>query len=69
MQSPMSPHRNFSIRTTPLLVVLALPMLSNAQDANREIVLPAVAVSGQGLGEATEGTGSYTTGKSRTATC
>ena len=68
MQSPMSPHRNFSIRTTPLLVVLALPMLSNAQDASREAVLPAVAVSGQGLGEATEGTGSYTTGKSRTAT-
>ena len=68
MQSPMSPNRNFSIRTTPILVVLALPMLSNAQDASREAVLPAVAVSGQGLGEATEGTGSYTTGKSRTAT-
>ena len=64
----MSPNRNFRIRTIPLLVVLALPMLSNAQDASREAVLPAVAVSGQGLGEATEGTGSYTTGKSRTAT-
>ena len=68
MQSPMSQNRNFRIRTIPLLVVLALPMLSNAQDASREAVLPAVAVSGQGLGEATEGTGSYTTGKSRTAT-
>ncbi len=64
----MSQNRNFRIRTIPLLVVLALPMLSNAQDASREAVLPAVAVSGQGLGEATEGTGSYTTGKSRTAT-
>lgn len=68
MQSLNSPDRDFKIRTIPLLLALATPALSSAQDTGREIVLPVVAVSGQGLGEATEGTGSYTTGKSRTAT-
>lgn len=50
------------------MVALALPAFSRADESAGEAVLPAVKVSAQLMGETTEGTGSYTTGKSKTAT-
>lgn len=59
---------NFRIRTIPLLVALVLPALARAQDAGSEATLAPVKVSAQILGETTEGSGSYTTGRARTST-
>src|SRR5690606_29686164 len=52
-------------RRMALMVTMALPALVQAQEA---VVLPEVKVQAQTLGETTEGSGSYTTGKTRTAT-
>lgn len=68
MRSRISSDRAFKLKTIPFLLAFAVPALSHAQEASKEIVLPTVSVSGQGLGETTEGTGSYTTGKTQTAT-
>lgn len=71
MRSRISSDRTFKLKTIPFLLALAVPALSHAQEAGKEIVLPTVSVSGQAmgtLGETTEGTGSYTTGKTQTAT-
>lgn len=53
------------VRRMALMVAMALPALAEAQEA---VVLPEVKVQAQALGETTEGSGSYTTGKTRTAT-
>lgn len=58
----------FKLKTLPLMMALALPAFVQAQTAKGEQVLSTVQVSAQELGEKTEGTGSYTTGKTRTAT-
>ena len=52
-----------------LYVDLALPLASQAQIAAEApaAVLPQIEIRGQSLGATTEGTGSYTTGKARTA--
>jgi outer membrane receptor for ferric coprogen and ferric-rhodotorulic acid len=51
------------------LVSLALPVAAHAQTASHDpAVLPQIEISAKQLGESTEGTGSYTTGKARTAT-
>ena len=68
MRSRISSDRAFKLKTIPFLLAFAVPALSHAQEASKEIVLPTVSVSGHGLGETTEGTGSYTTGKTQTAT-
>jgi outer membrane receptor for ferric coprogen and ferric-rhodotorulic acid len=68
MQSPISTDRKFKLKTISLVVALAAPAFSRAEETAKEIVLPTVAVSGQVMGETTEGTGSYTTGKTQTAT-
>ena len=68
MQSRISTDRKFRIKTISLLLALAVPALSRAEETGKEIVLPTVAVSGQVMGETTEGTRSYTTGKTQTAT-
>jgi len=54
------------IKTLALLVALALPALARAQAA-AETVLPAIQVSAERPDETTEGTTSYTTGRTRTA--
>jgi outer membrane receptor for ferric coprogen and ferric-rhodotorulic acid len=58
----------FKIKTIPLMLLLALPALVRAEGAAGEAVLTEVRVSERMLGEKTEGTASYTTGKTRTAT-
>jgi len=58
----------FKLKTLSLMVAIALPALSHADDPASEAVLPAVKVSAELMGETTEGTGSYTTGKTKTAT-
>ena len=68
MRSRTSSDRTFKLKTIPFLLAFAVPALSHAQEAAGEVVLPTVSVSGQGLGDTTEGTCSYTTGKTQTAT-
>ncbi|TJZ65379.1 ferric-rhodotorulic acid/ferric-coprogen receptor FhuE [Chitiniphilus eburneus] len=70
MQPKTSKKNKSRIKTLTLMVGLALPALSQAADAEKEVVLPTVTVTaaGEALGESTEGTGSYTTGKTRTST-
>lgn len=63
-----SADQPFKFKTLSLLVALALPALSQAQEADGGTVLPAVRVSAPLSGETTEGTASYTTGRTRTAT-
>lgn len=64
MQSSTPPNRALRLKTLSLMLAAAIPALSSAQ----ETVLPAVSVSAPTMGETTEGTGSYTTGKAQTAT-
>ena len=68
MRRPTSTDPAFRLKTIPLLLAIAIPAFSQAQENGKEIVLPTVSVSDQGLGETTEGTGSYTTGRTHTAT-
>ncbi|PUA17332.1 ferric-rhodotorulic acid/ferric-coprogen receptor FhuE [Glaciimonas sp. PCH181] len=50
-------------------VALATPLAAHSQSAEQSAVtLPEIQVKAQTLGETTEGTGSYTTGKTKTAT-
>lgn len=58
----------FRIKTISLLLAFALPALARAQENLPETVLVPVKVTAQVLGETTEGSGSYTTGKARTST-
>lgn len=50
------------------MVALVLPALAAAQETSGETTLSAVRVSERVMGEKTEGSGSYTTGKTKTAT-
>ena len=68
MRRPTSTDPAFRLKIIPLLLAIAIPAFSQAQENGKEIVLPTVSVSDQGLGETTEGTGSYTTGRTQTAT-
>ncbi len=73
MHAPHSVASKIQIKTLTLLVTLAFPALgtpslARADDVAAEAVLPAITVSGQGLGAQTEGTGSYATGSTSTAT-
>jgi outer membrane receptor for ferric coprogen and ferric-rhodotorulic acid len=63
-----SGNNKFKVKTLTFMVALALPALAQSQQANSEEVLPEIEVTVQTLGESTEGTGSYTTGRTRTAT-
>jgi len=57
-------------RKLAVMVALALPLMAQAgpEEADTSTVLPQVEVRADKLGETTEGTGSYTTGRSRSAT-
>lgn len=68
MQPFIPAGQKFKIKTLTLMVALALPAFSRADESASEAVLPAVKVSAGLMGETSEGTGSYTTGKTRTAT-
>ena len=68
MQHMYSAGNVFKLKTLSLMLALALPSLSQADDAGVTPVLSTVQVSAQLMGEETEGTGSYTTGKTKTAT-
>ena len=68
MRRPTSTDPAFRLKIIPLLLAIAIPAFSQAQETGKEIILPTVSVSAQGLGETTEGTGSYTTGRTQTAT-
>lgn len=64
-------QRGLKLNRLAALVALAMPLLAQAQaqaaDQNAAL-MPQVEVNAQKLGETTEGTGSYTTGRSRSAT-
>lgn len=68
MQPFISSGSRFRVKALSLMVALALPAFSQAEESGDEAVLSAVNVSAQLMDEKTEGTGSYTTGKTRTAT-
>ncbi len=68
MQALSTSHHSSKLKTLSLMVALALPTLARAADTATETVLPEVAVRAGVMGETTEGTGSYTTGRARTAT-
>jgi outer membrane receptor for ferric coprogen and ferric-rhodotorulic acid len=64
-------NTQFKMKPLAVLVSLTLPLLAQAQSGGAEqtaTVLPSVQVSAQKLNDTTEGSGSYTTGKARTAT-
>jgi outer membrane receptor for ferric coprogen and ferric-rhodotorulic acid len=59
----------FQLHRLTVLVTLAMPLVAQAQATEQSTaVLPQVEVSGWKMGETTEGTGSYTTGRAKTAT-
>jgi len=68
MQHLISAGNTFKVKTLSLMVALALPAFAQAEEAAAETALSTVTVSGELMGEQTEGTGSYTTGKTKTAT-
>ena len=68
MQHFISTGNIFKVKTLSLMVALTLPAFSQAEESSSEAALSTVTVSGQVLGEKTEGTGSYTSGKTKTAT-
>lgn len=69
MQPFISTGSKLKIKTLPLIMAtFAFPAFSHAEESGNETELPAVMVSAQIMGETTEGTGSYTTGKLKTAT-
>ncbi|MFS2003971.1 TonB-dependent siderophore receptor [Duganella sp. CT11-25] len=59
----------FQLHRLTVLVTLAMPLVAHAQATEQSTaVLPQVEVSGWKMGDTTEGTGSYTTGRAKTAT-
>ena len=68
MQHYISTGNPFKLKTLSLMLALALPAFAHAEAAGAEAALSTVTVSGQLADEKTEGTGSYTTGKTKTAT-
>ena len=66
-QYPSAPAR-LQIKQLALCVAFAIPAMVQAQQATPTVTLPEVKVQANALGETTEGTGSYTTGKSKTST-
>jgi outer membrane receptor for ferric coprogen and ferric-rhodotorulic acid len=59
----------FQLNRLTVSVALAMPLLAHAQATEQSTaVLPQVEVSGWKMGDTTEGTGSYTTGRAKTAT-
>jgi len=68
MQHFISTGNQFKVKTLSLMVALALPAFAQAEETTGEAALSTVTVSGEQMGEQTEGTGSYTTGKAKTAT-
>lgn len=62
-------HRRYKFNRLTVFVALAIPVAAHSQVAGEATaVLPEIHVQGQTLGDTTEGTGSYTTGKAKTAT-
>jgi outer membrane receptor for ferric coprogen and ferric-rhodotorulic acid len=62
-------HRRFKLNRLAVLVALAAPLVAQAQIAEQAAaVLPQIEISGMKMSDTTEGTGSYTTGRSKTAT-
>ena len=69
MKSESRAQQGIQLNRLAALVALAMPLLAQAQAADQNAaVMPQVEVNAQKLGETTEGTGSYTTGKGRSAT-
>jgi len=69
MASHARSRHDYKIKHLALLVSLAIPMMARAQDSGTaDVSLPTIQVQAQVMGETTEGTGSYTTGRSGTAT-
>lgn len=61
-------HQRLKLNQLALCVGVAIPLLAQAQIADQNpAVLPQVEVTADKLGDTTEGTGSYTTGRARTA--
>jgi outer membrane receptor for ferric coprogen and ferric-rhodotorulic acid len=59
----------FQLNRLTVSVALAMPLVAHAQATEQSTaVLPQVEVSGWKMGDTTEGTGSYTTGRAKTAT-
>lgn len=62
-------HRRHKLNKLAVCIGLAFPLVSHAQIAEQSAsVMPLVEVHAEKLGDTTEGTGSYTTGRSKTAT-
>lgn len=62
-------HRRHKFNRIAILMALAIPIAAYSQVAEQATVtLPEIKVQAQILGETTEDTGSYTTGKTKTAT-
>lgn len=62
-------HRRHKFNRVAICVALAVPVAAYAQVAEQAAaVMPQVTIHANKMGETTEGTGSYTTGKARTAT-
>lgn len=72
MDMRMDAARYVAVNKLALMVVLAIPLVAQADQGEpagqTAATLPQVTVHGNKLGETTEGTGSYTTGKTKTAT-
>ncbi|NVD97992.1 TonB-dependent siderophore receptor [Massilia sp. BJB1822] len=64
----MHPQRRPEFKRLAVLVSLALPLAAQAQNSAEQTVLPQIEVLANKLGDTTEGTGSYATGKAKTAT-
>lgn len=61
-------HQRLKLNQLALCVGVAIPLLAQAQIADQNsAVLPQVEVTADKMGDTTEGTGSYTTGRARTA--
>jgi outer membrane receptor for ferric coprogen and ferric-rhodotorulic acid len=61
-------HQRLKLNQLALCVGLAMPFIAQAQIADQNsAVLPQVEVTADKMGDTTEGTGSYTTGRARTA--
>lgn len=62
-------HRRHKLNRFAVLMVLAIPAAAHSQVLEQSAtILPEIKVQAQTLGETTEGTGSYTTGRAKTAT-
>jgi len=61
-------HGRFELKRLAVLVALAAPLVAQAQSAEQSAaVLPQIQISAQKMNDTTEGTGSYTTGRTKTA--